>query len=356
MKQNWSPERKEVQSDKADATLQIALAGLSCRRGCYTHSMVAQICNSETEGDRMNIGGVLTAILAGMFMGTMGVFSRKTGLDAEVITFFRLLLGAGFLSMLMVLSRRAYLLWRWPTWPVLINGLMLAGFIIFYIQSMYLTTMANAIMIVYLAPLVASICAHFFLNEKLNLMSVLLICTALFGFAMMMEFRIDFSSGSNHALGIGFAALALCCYAAFILVNRTIIPTVHVYTRTFYQLLTGALCMVPFFILDFPEITGTTWLWLVGAGFFPGFLGILFAVIALEKLPAAAFGTLAYFEPIVVVILGWMIFGETLNFLQLTGCLLIIISGAVKGYLTTHAPPAKERDDVQQATILHSKT
>ena len=290
----------------------------------------------------MNIGGIITAILAGVFMGTMGVFSRKTGLDAEVITFFRLLFGAGFLTVLMALTRRLRLLWCWPTWPVLINGLMLAGFIIFYVQAMYLTTMANSIMIVYLAPLVASIYAHFFLGEKLNLMSVALICSAMFGFAMMMEFKIDFSSGSNHALGIGYAAIAMCCYATFILINRKISPTIHVYTRTFYQLLTGAFCMVPFFLTDFPALGGTTWLWLAGAGFFPGFLGILFAVIALEKLPAATFGTLAYFEPIVVVILGWMLFGEKLNSLQLAGCLLIILSGAVKGYLTAQATLLQE--------------
>lgn len=304
----------------------------------------------------MNISGVLTAILAGLFMGTMGVFSRKTGLDAEVITFFRLLFGAGFLTILMALTRRIRLLFCWPTWPVLINGLMLAGFIIFYIQAMYLTTMANAIMIVYLAPLVASIYAHFFLREKLNLISVVLICSALFGFAMMMEFKIDFSSGSNHALGLGYATIALGCYAAFILINRTISSAIHVYTRTFYQLFTGALCMVPFFITDFPEITGTNWFWLAGAGFFPGFLGILFAVIALEKLPAATFGTLAYFEPICVVVLGWMIFGETLNSLQLAGCLFIITSGVIKGYLTAHTSTAIEHRELAKEPHLKSNT
>lgn len=304
----------------------------------------------------MHIGGVVTAILAGLFMGTMGVFSRKTGLDAEVITFFRLFFGAGFLTILMILTRRIRLLWRWPTWPVIINGLMLAGFIIFYVQAMYLTTMANAIMILYLAPLIASVYAHFFLDEKLNLVSVLLICSALLGFAMMMEFKIDFSSGSNHLLGLGCATVSLCCYAAFILINRTISPAIHVYNRTFYQMLTGALCLLPFLVTDFPIIGGTTWLWVAGAGLFPGFLGILFAVIALEKLPAATFGTLAYFEPIVVVILGWILFGETLNSLQLTGCLFIIVSGAVKGYLTAQAGPARELADLHHPSPLESNT
>jgi len=282
----------------------------------------------------MNGVGIVSAVLAGLFMGTMGVFSRKTGLDGEVITFFRLFLGAGFLTALLALTGRLRLLRIWPTWPVLLNGLMLAGFIIFYIQAMYLTTMANAIMVVYLAPLVASVFAHFFMNERLNLQSVILICISLFGFAMMMEFRIDFSHGTNHLLGLGLASLSLVCYAAFILINRTIKSSIHSFTRTFYQLMTGALCMVPLFINHLPEISPSNWLWLSGAGFFPGFLGILLAVIALEKLPAATFGTLAYFEPICVVILGWLVFGESLNSMQLTGCLLIIGSGAAKGYLT----------------------
>lgn len=292
----------------------------------------------------MNIIGIVTAVLAGLFMGTMGVFSRKTGLDAEIITFFRLGFGAAFMAILLLGIRRLRVLLVWPTWPVLLNGLMLAGFIISYVQAMYLTSMANSIMVLYLAPLVASVYAHFFMGERLSPISVILICTALFGFAMMMEFRIDFSSGTNHLLGLGFATLGLCGYSAFILINRTISSTVHVYTRTFYQLLTGALCMVPFFITDFPTITGTNWLWLLGAGFIPGFLGILFAVIALERLPAATFGTLAYFEPIFVVVLGWAVFGEKLNSLQLAGCSLILASGAVKGYLTAQNGPPGEKN------------
>lgn len=291
----------------------------------------------------MNIAGILSAILAALFMGTIGVFSRKTGLDAEVITFFRLFFGAGFLVILLLVTRRLRLLLTWPTWPVLINGLMLAGFIIFYIQAMNLTTMANAIMVLYLAPLIAAVFAHFFLKERLNTPSVVLICAALFGFAMMMEFKIDFSSGTNHLLGLGFAGLSLLCYTSFILINRTISNAIHCYTRTFYQLLTGALCMVPLLVSGFPQLTETHWLWLAGAGFFPGFLGILLAVIALEKLPAATFGTLAYFEPIFVVFLGWVLFAEHLNTLQLAGCALILASGAVKGYLTTREGMAKSR-------------
>lgn len=290
-----------------------------------------------------HLKGIVAALLSALLMGTIGVFSKITGLPAETITFFRLFFGAGFMLLFLVACRQTGRLRQWPTWPVLINGAMLAGFIIFYIQAMNLTTMANAIMLVYLAPLTASLYAHFFLGERLNRASALLIVAALFGFAMMMEFRIDFSSGSNHFAGICLATVASCCYAAFILINRTISEEVHVYNRTFYQMLTGALLMLPFLVARPPAVSTANWLWLAGTGLFPGFLAILCAVVALSALPAATFGTLAYFEPIAVIAFGWLLFSETLSPLQIAGCLLILGSGVVKTWLGARPATAGPR-------------
>lgn len=279
----------------------------------------------------MNLAGVIAAVLAALFMGTMGLFSRKTGLDAELITCFRLFFGASFIGLVLLVRNRLKLLFYRPGVPLLASGAALSGFIIFYVQAMYLTTMANAIMVLYLAPLAASIIAHFFFNERLTLISTVLIGLALFGFAMMMEFHIDFSSGSNHMLGLGYAVLGMFCYATFILINRCSDASRHPLTRTFYQLMTGALCMLPFCIGSTMPTTSSNWLWVIGAGFFPGFLGIYLAVYALEKLPTAVFGTLAYSEPIFVVLIGWMVFGEAQSLLQLSGCGLIILSGIIQG-------------------------
>ncbi len=278
----------------------------------------------------MDLTGILAAILSALGMGTVGVFAKITGLGAEVITFFRLALGAGFMLLYLALTGQTGLVLRWPSWPVLINGCMLAGFIIFYVQAMVHTTMANAIMLVYLAPLAASLHAHFFLGERLTRQSAGLIGLALFGFAMMMEFRLDFSSGSSHVKGIGLGLLSMGCYAAFILINRVIDARIHVHTRTFYQLLTGGLIMLPLCLISRPELPPWTWPWLAGTGLIPGFLAILCAVIALQRLPAATFGTLAYFEPIAVIIFGWTLFHEPLSPLQLGGCVLIMASGVLK--------------------------
>ncbi|MFH1983508.1 MAG: DMT family transporter [Pseudomonadota bacterium] len=288
----------------------------------------------------MDGAAIVFAFLSAVLMGTIGVFSKITGLPAEVITFFRLLLGAGFMAIYLVAIRKADLLRQWPSWPVLINGCFLAGFIIFYVQAMNYTSMANAIMLVYLAPLAASIAAHLFLNERLNVLGAGLIILALFGFAMMMGFRVEISRQSSEFIGICFGLLALICYAGFILLNRIIPKQIHVYTRTFYQLLVGALVMLPLVLNSIQSVKTEHVPWLIGTGFFPGFLAILFAVIALSRLPAAVFGTIAYIEPVAVVVFGWTLFGETLSPLQIGGCLLIILSGAAKTLTMRRAQPA----------------
>jgi len=271
-------------------------------------------------------------------MGTIGVISRITGLDAEIITFYRLFFGAGFMLMYLLATKKAGFVYSWPSWQVLINGFFLAAFILFYVQATNYTSLANAIMTIYLAPVAASVLAHFFLKEKLRLPNVILIIAALTGFLMMMEFKLDFTSGTDDAVGFSYGLLALGAYAGFIIINRLIPDRVHVYSRSWYQLAIGALCILPFAISKGGDISAIQWGWLILAGVFPGFLAIMFAVVALRHLPATVFGTLAYLEPISVVLFGWLIFAETLSQLQLFGCFCILASGIVQGRLATRSP------------------
>lgn len=298
---------------------------------------------------------LMMAALSALFMGTIGVISRYAQLSAETITFYRLFLGALFMLLWLLSSGRGRILLSWPSWPVLINGGFLAGFIVFYIQGMNYTSMANAIMMIYLAPVAASVIAHFFMGEKLTGHAFLLILLAMLGFAMMMEFRLDFSSASdsgfNHAKGLLYSFLAMLSYTAFILMNRIIPDKVHVFSRSGYQMMVGALCILPVMLSQSQAqtISSVQWGWLIAAGLIPGFLAILFAVIALGRLPAATFGTLAYLEPIAVVTFAWVLFDQSLNTLQLSGCSIIMLSGIAQA-VVSHKQQAIKEQAISQIT------
>ncbi|WP_417501559.1 DMT family transporter [Marinobacter sp.] len=280
---------------------------------------------------------VLAAIFAAVFMGTIGAISIYADVSAETVTFYRLFIGAVLMGGFLFATGQKAKIVVWPGIKVLVTGAFLAGFVVFYIVAMNYTSMANAVMLLYLAPVTASVIAHFLMGERLSGSSAALIGAALFGFAMMMEFNFNLSGRGEEVVGLFYALCAMLCYAAFIVTNRLVHERVHVLTRSGFQMLVGALCMLPFMLQKSDSIAGVQWGWLVTAGIIPGFLAIMLAVVALKALPAATYGTLAYLEPITVVALGWVLFGQSLTALQLSGCALIIVSGAFQAVLSQRA-------------------
>lgn len=276
---------------------------------------------------------IASAAFSAIFMGTIGAISVYAGVGAETVTFYRLFIGAVLVAVYLLATRQHSKIFMWPGTKVLVTGAFLAGFVMFYILAMDYTNMANAVMVLYLAPVTASVAAHCFLGERLTSASVGLVGFALLGFAMMMEFNFNLSGRAEEAIGLAYAFCAMLCYSAFMLTNRSIDDRVHVFSRSGYQMLAGALCMLPLMLLEGEAISGAQWGWLIAAGVLPGFLAILLAVIALRSLPAATFGTLAYLEPITVVALAWILFDQGLNSLQLAGCALIILAGIAQALL-----------------------
>ncbi|MFO7648882.1 DMT family transporter [Halomonas sp. 3H] len=281
------------------------------------------------------LGSLLLAVVAAVGMATIGVISRITGLPAESITFYRLGLGAVFLLAYLLFTGRAAGLRTLPGRGVVLSGALLAAFILCYVQAMNYTRMANAILMVYLAPVFASVLAHFLFAERLSARQTGLIATALLGFAMMQEFRLDVDGGRD-AIGMGFGLLAMLAYAGFILCNRRL--PLHLDDRScaFWQLAVGALVILPFALWQPQGLAAAAWQWpwLLAAGFLPGFVALLCAVMAISRLPTALYGTLAYCEPVAVVIFGWTLFGESLGPLALSGCLLILGSGILQAWLS----------------------
>lgn len=270
---------------------------------------------------------LLSVFMSAVFNATIGVFSKLSGLPPEMITISRLFFGALFVLILIFFTNKGGVLWQWPTFPVLLNGVFISGFMFFYVEAMNYTTMTNAIMLVYMAPVTASILAHFVLKERLNSLSAFLIAITMLGFAMIIEFRLSISHSSQEAIGIGYGMLALLSYSGFIVLNRIIKPQVPVHTRTFWQLLIGSFVLLPVSISSIANLHFSQLPWLLAIGLIPGFLGIFTAVFALSRLSAAVYGTISYFEPVTVVFLGWTIFGEMLNFMQVIGCLFILAAG-----------------------------
>ncbi|WP_287439030.1 DMT family transporter [Reinekea sp.] len=269
---------------------------------------------------------MLSAIVAAVGMGTIGVFSRMAELSPEIVTFYRLFLGALFMGAWLVVSRQSIRIGAGDGGRLLLSGAFLAGFILCYIQAMNLTAMANAILVIYLAPIAATLFSRLFFHEMLKPQQWLAMALALLGFILMQD-APDGNSAST--LGLAYAGLAMLFYAGFIIVNRRCSEHTPAASRAFWQLATGALLTLLVSLASQQSLVVEAGKipWLLAIGFIPGFVALYCAVLALQRLPTAVYGTLSYFEPVAVIVFGWLFFAETLSAGQFLGCVLILGSG-----------------------------
>lgn len=275
---------------------------------------------------------LILALCSAVSMASSGVIARLSGLGAAELTFYRLFVGALCLGVLvLVLGKQADLKQK-PDRRIVLNGILLASFMLCFLKAISFISLANTIMLVYLAPALAAIAAHFLFREKLDLASGLLIALSFFGFAMLQQFKLDLVLTAEQWPGFVYGLMSLFTYTGFLLANRHSGKSASPLQRAFYQLLLGALCVLPF-LTAAPIPAADTLIWVLLAGFFPGFLAIYLAIVALEHLPTRVFGTLAYIEPVAVILAGWWLFQETLSLLQLGGVALILLAGLVQSVL-----------------------
>lgn len=269
---------------------------------------------------------IVLALLSAVSMASSGVIARFSAIAPAELTFYRLFIGALLLLVLLLVSGRLAQLKNRPDRRMLLNGALLAAFMLAFLQAIQFISLANAIMLVYLAPALSAVVAHFYFAERLDLPAVSLIVLSLFGFAMLQEFRLDLVLDASQLPGLLFGLLSLLTYSGFLLANRHSGRSSSPLQRAFYQLLIGACCVLPF-LSDLPVPSGEQWLWAGLAGLFPGCLAIYFAIQALEHLPTRVFGTLAYIEPVAVILAGWLFFAEPLSLLQISGVACILLAG-----------------------------
>ncbi|MGF1763713.1 DMT family transporter [Aliivibrio kagoshimensis] len=270
-------------------------------------------------------------IIAATSLGAVATIAKYAQVTSETLTFYRIFFGLVFLALYLLKSKQTNLMFKKPTWLLLLNGVFIAGMMSTYVQAMEYMDMVTVIMMIYLAPVVASLVAHFCMNERLSSLQFTTIMCAFLGFSMVMEFQLSLSGAELQ--GFIYSFIALGCYTSFIIVNRLVDERIHDFTRSSYQLIVGSICMLPFAWQDMFDLSIAQFGWMVLAGLIPGFLGIVLSIVALRKVSAATFGTLAYMEPVTVIALGWLLFGQTLSFMQISGCLVIIMAGLLQAKL-----------------------
>lgn len=134
--------------------------------------------------------------------------------------------------------------------------------------------------------------------------------------------------GSSDWLGIGLALLAACCWASYIVLNRTMGRRLPGLEGTAAATAVSASLFLPigiFILLKSRPDPGTI-SYAIGAGIFASAIPFAFDLMALRRLPASLFGILSSVQPVFAAIAGMMMLGQALIAVEWAGIFLIAVA------------------------------
>ncbi len=279
--------------------------------------------------ENTKIIGYAAAIMSVMLTGAMGIFVRNISLDGSIITFARLGLGLVFLFFFLILKKeiKTVKITKF-SYSLLFTGILMAMVSLCYINAINSTSLANAAFLLYLAPLIAVGMAAVLLKEKFTLLNGGLLCLAFLGFLFFLEFK--FSLNMDESKGFLWGIGSAITYALYIVFNRKIPAQIPALTRSFYQLLFGAVTMLPFLDASIQNVTLKDVNWLMAIGLFQGFLAISLFTFAVKHLKTVEYGTVSYVEPLIAALIGVFLYSESLTLFQFIGCTIVFSGGMIQ--------------------------
>jgi drug/metabolite transporter (DMT)-like permease len=276
------------------------------------------------------MNGKMRLIITMLIFGSIGVFVKKIDMTSSEIAFFRGVIGSLFLliASFLVKHKPSYKALKENALLLLLSGGAIGLNWIFLFESYRYTTISNATISYYFAPIFVMILAPWILKEKLTSVKVVCIITAMIGlFLIVNPGAGGSSSGQNNTVGILYGLSAAALYASVILMNK-FIKNLSGFETTLVQLLAGALVLFPYVLwqgnLDLGSLNSTSIIFILILGIVHTGLAYFLYFTSLQELKGQTIAVLSYIDPISAVIIAAIFLKEGMTLIQIIGGLLVL--------------------------------
>ena len=268
-------------------------------------------------------------ILSMIIFGTIGLIVRHIVLSSSESALLSSTIGCLFLTCVFVATKKKF------SWDMIkansillfFSGVALGGNWIFLYASYKYTTIANATLAYYFAPVIVVLCSPILLKEKLSIKKGICVCIALIGLVMIVGNGMS-NLEYHDFIGIILGVIAAVFYASLMLVGK-FIHNIDKLELTIIQL--GITAVLLFFYVFFTK--GISFFSISASAIpFIAILGIintgigfwLFFVLSMEKLSGQSIAMLSYVDPLVAIVISAIILHEKMTTIQIVGGILLL--------------------------------
>ena len=212
---------------------------------------------------------------------------------------------------------------KWSENPKLqiLRGITLLSANICFFYSISIISMAKALTLAFIAPLVTTALSTIILGENVGIKRWSAVIVGFIGSLVVIRpGLIEFNLATLAALGTGFF------YGVYLIITRKL----HTVDNPLLTLLitgaVGAIISSLFVPIIWINLSQSQWLWLALMGIF-ACLGHLLLIYSLRYADASKLAPFGYFEIVTTIILGYYFFQDFPDIWTFTGLFIIISSG-----------------------------
>ncbi len=265
-----------------------------------------------------------------LIFGSIGAFVKNINLSSSEIALLRGVIGSLFLicASFFLGQKLSFKSIRENIVILILSGSAVGFNWILLFQSYKYTTISNATLSYYFAPIVVIILAPFVLKERLTFAKAGCIISAMLGLFLIVSLGGNNTSGTyNHTVGILYGLSAAVLYASVILMNK-FIKNLAGFETTLVQLVVAVLVLSPYVLikdqLDFSGMNSKAIIFILILGIIHTGVAYYLYFTSIKELKGQTIAVLSYIDPISAVIIAAVFLGESMSFVQMIGGVLIL--------------------------------
>lgn len=271
-----------------------------------------------------------------LIFGSIGLIVRGIPLSSAQIAMVRGVIGSLFLIIAAIIMRKKPNLKEIKKNLIFLvaSGAALGFNWILLFEAYGHTTITNATLSYYFAPVIVVFLSPLILKERLTLKKLLCVLAAIIGMFLVAWTGGDGSLVSNELVGIGFGLSAAFLYALVVILNK-LIKDMGGLDTTIIQLTIASLILIPYVLLQgtIPLIMLDTSaiIKLLLVGLLNTGVAYLLYFSSVQRLESQTVAIYSYIDPISAVVMSAIFIGEKIIGLQLLGGILILGGAFVSG-------------------------
>jgi drug/metabolite transporter (DMT)-like permease len=243
---------------------------------------------------------------------------KSTHSSGVVLSFWRLWIASLMMLGIVAVTK------RWPSAAdfkrAAVAGVLFGLNICTFFISLQTITIATALIIAALAPVVALPVSVLLFGERLTALKTICAAGSVIG-VIIAVLVAPSSGGDSHNTMIGYlwAVLALAFWVAYLLVSKGVRAKVETVRFMFVVSFIGALTLTVLVVIGskhLGEIHGAGWAWVAILALGPGIAGHGLVAWAQPRVDASVTTVLIQLEPVAASAVAWIVLGERISLAQ----------------------------------------